>query len=76
MQAGNNASLSEKKVEEPKPTVNYTCEKCEFTSTSKWELTRHILRIHKEMKYPCDYCDYKASQSHRLPDHMRKEHNK
>ena len=52
----------------------YTCDKCDFTSDNKWNLTRHILRIHKEMKYPCDYCDYKASQTYRLKEHMQKKH--
>eukprot|EP00092_Neocalanus_flemingeri_P018291 GFUD01019797.1.p1 GENE.GFUD01019797.1~~GFUD01019797.1.p1 ORF type:complete len:554 (-),score=90.87 GFUD01019797.1:6-1667(-) len=52
----------------------YTCDKCDFTSDNKWNLTRHILRIHKEMKYPCDYCDYKAGQTYRLKEHMQKKH--
>ena len=52
----------------------YTCDKCDFTSDNKWNLTRHILRVHKEMKYPCDYCDYKAPQTYRLKEHMQKKH--
>jgi len=55
-------------------SFTYTCDKCDFTSDNKWNLTRHILRVHKEMKYPCDYCDYKAPQTYRLKEHMQKKH--
>jgi len=59
---------------QPIASFTYTCDKCEFTSDNKWNLTRHILRVHKEMKYPCDYCDYKAPQTYRLKEHMQKKH--
>ena len=56
------------------PTVTYTCEKCDTTSKNKWDMSRHILRIHKEMRYLCDHCDFKAAQTHRLREHVIKKH--
>ena len=55
-------------------TVNYSCDKCETTSKNKWDMSRHILRIHKEMRYLCDHCDFKAAQTHRLREHVIKKH--
>jgi len=79
----NNEMLVENNVKSQAPSqgsvlgsipFTYTCDKCDFTSDNKWNLTRHILRVHKEMKYPCDYCDYKAPQTYRLKEHMQKKH--
>jgi len=83
MVLSNNEKIVENivKPQEPSPRsvlgsipFTYTCDKCDFTSDNKWNLTRHILRVHKEMKYPCDYCDYKAPQTYRLKEHMQKKH--
>jgi len=72
--ADNNSKSSEPSNDKVPASFSYTCDKCEFTTDNKWNLTRHILRVHKEMKYPCDYCDYKAPQTYRLKEHMQKKH--
>merc|ERR1719376_1889425 len=54
--------------------LTYTCEKCETTSRNKWDMSRHILRVHKEMKYLCDICDFKTSKTSRLREHNLKSH--
>jgi len=54
--------------------LTYTCDKCETTSRNKWDMSRHILRVHKEMKYLCDICDFKTSKTSRLREHNQKNH--
>ena len=54
--------------------LTYTCEKCETTSRNKWDMSRHILRVHKEMKYLCDFCDFKSLKTSRLREHNQKNH--
>ena len=54
--------------------LTYTCDKCETTSRNKWDMSRHILRVHKEMKYLCDICDFKSSKTSRLREHNQKNH--
>lgn len=54
--------------------LTYTCDKCETTSRNKWDMSRHILRVHKEMKYLCDVCDFKSSKTSRLREHNQKNH--
>jgi KRAB domain-containing zinc finger protein len=71
----NNAEESSEEVAAEEPaTVTYSCEKCDTTSRNKWDMSRHILRIHKEMKYLCDHCDFKSTQTHRLREHIVKKH--
>ena len=60
--------------EAPEKLTVFSCDRCEFTEESKWNLTKHMLQVHKEMKYPCDYCDYKASQTYRINEHIQKKH--
>merc|ERR1719376_295352 len=54
--------------------LTYTCDKCETTSRNKWDMSRHILRVHKEMEYLCDICDFKTSKTSRLREHNQKSH--
>ena len=54
--------------------LTYTCDKCETTSRNKWDMSRHILRVHKEMKYLCDICDFKSSKTSKLREHNQKNH--
>jgi len=52
----------------------YTCDSCENTSRNKWDMSRHILRVHKEMKYLCDNCDFKSSKTSKLREHNQNSH--
>jgi len=60
--------------EQEMPAVVYACEKCDEKTQNKWDMSRHILRIHKEMKYLCDHCDFKTTQTNKLREHTAKNH--
>jgi len=60
--------------EQEAPVVVYACEKCDEKTQNKWDMSRHILRIHKEMKYLCDHCDFKTTQTNKLREHTAKNH--
>ena len=64
----------EAKEEQEMPVVVYACEKCDEKTQNKWDMSRHILRIHKEMKYLCDHCDFKTTQTNKLREHTANNH--
>ena len=53
---------------------DFKCDKCDFESTSKWDLNRHY-RIHEGILYSCLICnDYKSPIKQPLYDHLKRKH--
>ena len=42
--------------------VKFLCNLCDFKSTQKGNLLRHIKSIHIGVKLLCNHCDFKATQ--------------
>ena len=54
--------------------LRYPCDQCDFKSTLKGTLVRHLKSKHEDVKYPCDQCDYKATQKAYLQTHLKSKH--
>ena len=53
----------------------YKCSLCNYTSSTKSNLTKHILGIHERRKpYICDLCEYKTYFSSNLLRHVHSVH--
>ena len=54
------------------PTI-YPCEKCDYTSSRKHDLLRHILKMHSD-KFPCDKCTKTFKTAEKLHQHVEVVH--
>ena len=54
--------------------ADFTCDQCEYKTTTKEYLRIHRRSIHDGVKYPCNKCDYKATQSSSLMQHKLSIH--
>ena len=54
--------------------AEFTCNKCDFQTSQKFNLKRHDEMKHQGIKYPCDGCDYKASSKDNLKRHGLRKH--
>jgi len=52
-----------------------SCEKCEYTSTCKGNLKKHVDSMHNGKIYPCSKCQYKAKNKSNLNKHVKTQHN-
>ena len=54
--------------------AKYPCDQCNYKTTQKGHLKRHIQSIHEGVKFPCDQCKYKATFKGNLLLHKRAIH--
>ena len=55
---------------------NLNCEECDFETTKKIELNKHIRNSHtKKPKLECDQCDFNTTDRKRLTQHKKRSHN-
>ena len=60
----------------------FECEFCEYTTTKKYALNRHVVRVHaagtamkgKNAKWKCRYCEYTSHWKYALKRHVGKVH--
>jgi len=53
----------------------FKCGSCNYETTWKSHLNRHVLVVHNKFKgYQCDQCSYCASNNHNLIKHVRLKH--
>ena len=52
----------------------YSCDQCDYKTTWKGSLKRHIDAIHGDVRYTCNQCDYKATQKGNLKRHIDSVH--
>ena len=55
-------------------SVTYPCDQCDFRTSHKGDLHKHIKSKHWGVKYPCDQCNYRASQKAHLATHIESRH--
>merc|ERR1712043_61367 len=54
---------------------NLECPQCDYITTIKHNLTRHVRHVHEKVKnYTCHYCEYKSFQKGHLARHMDAMH--
>ena len=55
----------------------FTCEKCNYETKEKHNLTRHIKSVHDKIKdFKCDKCEYVCSTICSLKSHIKSVHDK
>ena len=54
--------------------VRYPCFHCEYYSTDKGCLKKHVESIHEGVWYPCSLCEYKAAEKGCLKRHVKQLH--
>lgn len=60
-----------------KPQIKLGCHRCDYKSSHRNALERHIQAVHDKVKlYECDRCDYKTGHSSALKRHVGKLHEK
>lgn len=60
--------------EEEEEKDSFFCEDCDFTTSRKYHLNRHLESVHGDTCYPCDICDYKAKRKDNLKKHKQSIH--
>ena len=50
------------------------CDKCNYITTTKTDLKKHIQGKHEGFKYPCPHCDYKTGWNSDLKAHIKNKH--
>ena len=54
----------------------HQCDQCDYGSTSKWQLQRHILNEHTtDTPFECEKCDKKFKDKSQLKNHNRTHSN-
>jgi len=54
----------------------YPCDECNFTSSKKFFLDRHIKAVHLKLKdYACSKCKFKTAYKTEIKRHMKNQHN-
>jgi hypothetical protein len=57
--------------------VSFHCGECEFSTSHKSNLRKHVNVVHKNIKnYGCDECMKRFSKKHNLKDHLKRNHVK
>ena len=57
--------------------TSYKCNVCEYASSRKGDLTRHVAAVHDKIKpYKCTVCEYAASTKGSLTYHIQINHTK
>ncbi|CAL4122293.1 unnamed protein product [Meganyctiphanes norvegica] len=55
--------------------ITYSCEECDFKTTTEHNLEVHIVRKHGDMQlFPCSYCDFKCTSPYILKKHITAKH--
>ena len=49
---------------------NITCDKCEKSFVTDWQLGRHLKIDHKEAEYNCTHCSYASKDEHSFKIHL------
>ena len=52
----------------------YACEKCDYKTTIKRDLVRHVQGIHEGIKFPCTYCNNEFNMLNNLRRHIKSKH--
>jgi len=60
--------------EEEEEKDSFFCEDCDFTTTRKYHLNRHIESVHGDTRYSCDICEYQAKRKDNLKKHKQSIH--
>ena len=64
-----NGEQSDRKV-----VSDFQCSNCDYNTTQKGHLMRHIKAKHEGVKFSCDMCDYKAGYPNNLKVHKQNKH--
>ena len=59
-----------------KPTDPHLCIDCGKTCKTKFDMLKHVERMHSDTKYNCKQCDSEFSAKISLISHMRRRHGK
>jgi len=59
----------------PTPEKHHKCEQCDFYSTTKSNLKKHVQSQHDGIRYQCPHCDHTTSQKIRLKSHILSKHD-
>ena len=51
-----------------------TCEDCGGLFSGQYELRRHRLSVHHNVRFTCPYCDAYYSRKYNLKLHMKQKH--
>ena len=54
--------------------VKYPCGHCDYSTSHKGRLSRHVKSKHELVKYPCNHCDHKAALKWSLSIHIKSKH--
>ena len=56
--------------------IKYPCTQCDYQTTRKQYLKRHMQSVHEGTKYSCVQCDYQATQKENLKRHIQSVHER
>ena len=66
-------SVEDSKVED---LFAYSCDKCDYKTTTKSNLKQHIKSIYDKVMFSCEQCDYKTANKNSLNQHLKSIHEK
>ena len=72
--AENPSNWSERNKKRKLEGRRFPCDKCEFASTTKFDLNRHFDETHEGVRFPCNKCDYAATKASALKVHIKSKH--
>ena len=55
---------------------NFSCDQCDFKSTAKYNVKRHVANKHRKIRFPCDKCDKAYTDKGGLRKHVANTHDK
>ena len=54
--------------------IKFSCGYCEYKTTKKEALLRHIKSMHEGVKFSCDQCNYEATKKNSILTHIKSVH--
>jgi len=74
MMEGADTSPDHYTINSESPSLKFSCEKCEFQTSQKLRLTRHIYSTHEVVVYDCEECDFSTKRKGHLKNHRESKH--
>ncbi|KRT86159.1 zinc-finger associated domain containing protein, partial [Oryctes borbonicus] len=64
-------SNEKKEITKKVKTKSYSCEHCDYNSEKRWQLTKHMQKVHnKDKMYLCTFCNKAFKQAYHLREHI------